>query len=932
MKLKLLLINLLTILFFANLSAQQIDLNKTLPTDPQVVSGVLPNGLHYYIRANHKPEHRVFLRLVELAGSVCEDDDQQGLAHFTEHMAFNGTKNFPKHQLIKFLESTGMKFGADLNAYTSFDQTVYMLEIPTDKPQYLDTALLILHDWSHYLTLDDKEIDAERGVIKEEWRLGRGANERMNRKVLPVLLYGSKYAQRLPIGKIDIIENFKHDVLRRFYNDWYRPDLQAVIVVGDIDPKQVESKIKELFPKVPEPGNPRPRVYPEIPDHNDVKAVVATDKEARYSVVSFYWKHPMHEVKTYGDYRQDMVDYLAVTMLSSRYSEKMLNPKSPYAYAFAFYQHLIGKKDAFAVIGIAKKNKMLDAARELMTQIESARRYGFASTELDRAKKKVLSQLEKQAKEADKTESNYFVSIIQDHYDLPHSPLLSPQQEYEIASKLLPSINLDEVNKAMQQLATDNNLVIAIEAPTDVQVPTDQQLIDIVKEIRQAQVQPYKDIEVKNSLISGKVKKGKVKKEQVDNITGVTIWTLKNGIRVVIKPTDFKNDQILLTAFSQGGYSLYPIKDLPSARLAATLVSNSGIGDFGRVELDKFLSDKNVSVSPYIGLYREGFQGRSDVKDFETMLQMIYLYFTQPRFDKDAYQAAIEQQRAIMENKANDPQSVWSDTLRAVLNNYSPYRMPLNVNTLEKVDFQRAYDIFRERFSDPASFTFVLVGNVNLDKARPLIEKYFGSLPKKDNKEHYRDVNASLPVSQVIEKIVYKGSDPKSLVYMVYTGDYNYSLRNRLLIKGVSEIMTGRLLDTVREAQALTYSIMAYPQFYKVPKDQYMVGIFYSTSPDTLKYTEKKVLAVNKSLVNGITDKEYKSTIQKLTKEYETNIKTNRYWLDNLSQMYMYGLKPEFVTDYQNIVNSITKDDLIQAAKKYINDNSFIFVALKPEK
>lgn len=932
MKFKSLFFSLLGLLLFTFTYGQQVDLSKPLPTDPQVVSGVLPNGMHYYIRVNHKPENRVFLRLVERAGSVCEDDDQQGLAHFTEHMAFNGTKNFPKHKLIKFLESTGMKFGADLNAYTAFDQTVYMLEVPMDKPANLDTALLILHDWSHYYLLDDKEIDAERGVIREEWRLGRGANERMMRKVFPVLLAGSKYAQRIPIGKIDIINNFKHDVLRRFYYDWYRPDLQAIIVVGDVNPQQVEKKIKALFSPIPEPKNPRPRVYPEIPDTKDVTAVVATDKEARYSIVSFYWKHPLQQVKTYGDFRRELTDELVQTMLTSRYTDKMLSPKSPYAYAMAADQYLMGHKSAFVILGIAKKNKILDAARDMMTQVESARRYGFASSELERAKKTLLSRLEKRYKEANKTQSNYYVSIIQNHYDLPHAPLLSPQQEYDIASELLPTIKLDDVNKLIKQLATDNNLVVVVEAPTEVKVPTEQQLIDMVKQVRKSQVKPYKDVKVKTSLISGKIKKGKIKKEQVDKATGATVWTLKNGVRVVIKPTNFKNDQVLMSAFSNGGYSLYPVKDIPSARMAAALVSNSGLGDFTNVELTKFLSDKNLSVSPYIGLYSEGFQGQSDVKDFETMLQMIYLYFRKPRFDKDAYTAALEQQKAILANKSNDPQSVWTDTLRAIMTNYSPYRMPLDTNVLNQVDFKRAYDIFRERFSDPGSFTFVFVGNVDLAKARPLIEKYLGSLPKKDNKEQYRDVNAQVPVGKVIEKEVYKGAEPKSLVMMLYTGNYQYSLRNQLLVKGMSEIFTGRLLDTIREAEALTYSIMAFPQFYMIPKNQYAVAVFYSTNPDTLAFTKHKVLELGQGLTKGISDKEYNATIQKLLKEHETDMQSNQYWLDNLVQVYQYNIRPDFATDYQNIVKSITKADLTKAAQEFLNKNSYIFVALKPEK
>ncbi len=931
MRLKALLSSFVLLFFFVSLQAQQVDLSKSLPTDPSVVSGTLPNGMMYFIKQNKKPANRVFLRLVVKAGSVCEDDDQQGLAHFTEHMCFNGTKNFPKHKLIKFLESTGMKFGADLNAYTAFDQTVYMLEIPLDKPQYLDTALLILHDWAHYVSLEDQEIDDERGVIIEEWRLGRGAQDRMMRKIFPVLLYGSKYADRLPIGKVDIIKNFKYDVLKRFYHDWYRPDLEAVIVVGDIDPQQVKEKIVKLFSQIPASQNPRPRVYPEIPEHNDIKAVVATDKEAPYSIVAFYWKHPMEYVKTYGDFKKELTKQLAETMLSNRYKEKMLSPKTPYAIAMAMDQHLMDKTDAFVVLGIAKKGRISETAKTLMEQIESARRYGFGQSELERAKKQLLARLEKQYNERNKTESNYFVQLIQNHFDVEQAPLLSPEQQYKIAQQLLPSITQQDVNNAIKQLATDKNLVVVVQAPDKEKVPTDQELIDMVKQVRSSQVQPYKDVAVNKPLIAKKIRKGKIVKEEKDAVTGATIWTLKNGVKVVIKPTQFKDDEVLMQAFSKGGYSLYPVDELPSARIAADLISNAGVGDFTQADLQKFLADKNVSVSPFINLYHEGFEGQSDVKNFETMLQLIYQYFMSPRYDTEAYKAFVDQQRAILENKANDPQSVWVDTLMAVLGGNSPYTAPINTQMLDEVNFRRAYEIYKERFADPGSFTFVFVGNVDLQKARPLIEKYLGGLPKKDKKENYRDVKAYIPAGKVITKYVYKGTDPKSLVYMVYTGNWNYSLRNDLLLRGVSDIFTGRLLDTVREALALTYSISASPIIKIEPKQQYGIAIFYSANPDTLSYITKRIISIDNSLKQGISDREYKATIEKLLKAHETQMQQNRYWLTQLVKVYSYGLKPDFVTDYDKLVRSFTKDDFVQAAKQFVRDNSYLIIALKPE-
>ncbi len=922
---------LLTTIFLFTTGYAQVDLNKKLPTDPNVIIGKLPNGLTYYIKHNEKPKNRVFLRLVVNAGSVCEDDDQQGLAHFTEHMAFNGTKNFPKHKLIKFLESIGMKFGADLNAYTSFDETVYMLEIPADNPAYLDTALLILHDWSHYLSLEDKEIDDERGVILEEWRLGRGPQDRLMRKTFPVIVANSKYAKRLPIGKPEIIKTFKHDVLRRFYHDWYRPDLEAVIVVGDVDPKVVESKIKKLFTPIPAPKNERPRIYPEIPAHKDIKAVVATDSEATRTLVAMYWKHPMQQIKTYGDYRQSLIRQLVSTMLFARFKDKMLKPGNPYAVAFATYNPLLDKTDAFIVYSIAKKNRSKEAIKSLLEDIESAKRYGFAKSELDRAKKQILAQAEKYYKERNKTESSYFISQMHDNFSVRHDPILSIAQEYKIINQLINTITEKDVDQAIKQLATDENLVITVTGPTGQKYPTAQEIIELAKQVRQEKIKPYKDVKVVSTLINKQLTPGKVVKQTQDKITGTTTLQLQNGIRVIIKPTNFKNDEILLKAYSLGGYSLYSGKDILNARVAAGLVDNSGIGDLKASELDKFLMDKNVSLSPFISLYYEGFSGQSTVKDFETMLQMIYLYFTAPRFDKDSYQSYIEQQIAMIQNKAKDPTNVWIDTLQFLLHNRSIYSKPLSVEDLKKVNFKRAYKIFKQRFEDPGSFTFILVGNVNVDSVRPLIEKYLGSLPAKAKKEAYRDVNATAPTGKVIRKIIYKGNDKKSLAYFVFTGKYNDNLKNEILLDGISEILTKRLLDTVREAQALTYSIMAFAQTIKIPQTKYIIPVFYSSRPDTVSFIANEILKLAHGVGNNISDDEYKSTIQKLLRSYEVNIRKNDYWLDQLFEMYLTNGKPDFVTDYQKTVKSLTKQDLIQAAKQYFNPDSYLFIALKSE-
>ncbi len=908
----------------------QINLNQPLPQDSSVIIGKLPNGLTYYIKRNEKPKNRVFLRLVVNAGSVCEDDDQQGLAHFTEHMAFNGTKNFPKHALINFLESIGMKFGADLNAYTSFDETVYMLEIPADNPAYLDTALLILHDWSHYLSLETKEINDERGVILEEWRLGRGANDRLMRKTFPVIVANSKYAKRLPIGKPDLIRNFNPDVLRRFYHDWYRPDLEAIIIVGDINPKQVQQEIKKVFADIPAPKNPRQRIYPEIPEHQDIKAVVATDSEAARTTISMYWKHPAKQVKTYKDYKDQLTTELVSTMLFSRFRDQMLKPANPFAFAYAGYSSFLDKTDIFVVSAISKKNKTKDAIKLLLEDIESAKRYGFSQDELERAKKQLLTSVEKAYKERNKTNSNYFVQQMQDNFGIRHDPIMSISQEYRIVKQLLPTITLNETNNKIKQLATDKNLVIAVTGPTGEQYPTADEIIKIAQQVRQEQVKPYKSVKVAGTLLDKKLTPGKIVKTTQDTVTGTTTWTLQNGIKIILKPTTFKNDEILLRAFSLGGYSLYKGKNILNARMAAGLVSNSGLGKFNASALEKYLMDKNASVSPFINLYYEGFSGQSTVKDFETMLQMINLYFTEPRFDKDSYKAYIEQLKAVYSNKAKDPQSAWSDTIKYYLRNRSPYAKPIDLNDLNKINFKQAYKIYKQRFSDPGSFTFVFVGNLDLNKIKPLVEKYLGSLPAKNNKETYRDVNATVPVNKQITKVVYKGNDQKSLSFFVFSGNVKDNLKNEILLEGISQILTKRLLDTVREAQAITYSISAFSQVSQIPVQKYIIPVFYSSKPDTAEFIAHEIIRIARGIGKQINDKEYKSTKEKLIREYEVNIKQNQYWLGQLFDMALTNGKPDFVTNYENIVNSLTKDDLVKAARNYFNPDSYIYIVLKP--
>ena len=925
---------MLLVLIGTNIYGQDFKLSDPLPQDPNVITGVLPNGMTYYVRHNAEPKNRAYLWLVVNAGSVCEDTNQLGLAHFMEHMQFNGTKHFPKDRLIKFLESTGMKFGADLNAYTSFDETVYMLEVPLDKPAYLDTALLIMYDWSHLASLETEEIEKERGVIHEEWRLGKGAQDRLMRQTLPVIFWGSKYAEREPIGKPEVFDHFAPDVLRQFHKDWYRPDLEAIIVVGDFDAQKVANEIKKMFSDFQGPEKERPRVYPELPQHKDVKVKVATDKEARYPLVEFVYKHPMKQIKTYGDYRDMLVTNLFEQILNQRLRENMMKPSSPYAFAAGGYSHLIDKTDALFIYSVAKSKKIADDVKFLLEETKRIKEYGFTQDELDRAKKSILKDYEKAYKEKDKTKSEDYLQEYHKNFSVEKAAFPGIDLEYKLANKFVPEISLDEVNNKAKSLITDENMVIIVTAPEkdDVPVPSEQDILNMVKEVKETKLAANETSKTVTSLIDKEPKAGKVEKEETNKELGTVTWTLSNGIKVVLKQTDFKNDEILLSAYSKGGYSLYKPKDLTEARVAAEFINNSGLGKLSPVDLDKYLSDKNASVSPYISKDYEGFDGKSSVDDFETMMQMVYLYFTQPRYDEESFDAYKERMVAMLENKASDPQSVWIDTLTSVLSSRSIYGKPLSADDYKNVDYKKIYKIYKKRFSDPASFTFVLVGNLDPAKVKPVIEKYLGSLKAKDRHENYVYRGAVLPVGKVERKSVYKGTEDKSMTIMMYTGNFENNLKESLLLKGVSEILTDHLLKSIREEQALTYSISAFPRFQLEPKSRYGVMIFYSSSPDTAFYIVDEVNRISNDIKKEITDKEYKATIAKLKKEHEVKMRENDYWLEQIERIEKGLSDGSSLLKYNDVVSTIKKEDLKKAAAKYLNEKSYIAVVLKPEK
>ncbi|MGC9330704.1 MAG: M16 family metallopeptidase [Bacteroidales bacterium] len=908
--------------------------NDKIPFNDSVTYGKLDNGLTYYIKSNSKPENRAELTLAVYAGSVLEDEDQQGLAHFCEHMAFNGTKNFPKHELINYMESTGMEFGADVNAYTSFDETVYGITVPLDDEEMLDKGLLVLHDWAHYVSFEPEEIDAERGVIHEEWRMGQGAMDRMQREFMPKIFYNSQYAERLPIGKMDVVDNCKYETLKRFYNEWYRPELMAVVAVGDFDEQKIEAKIKEKFSDIPAKEDARERKLFDIPNHDEILVSVASDPEAPMSMVQIYTKHPIINMETVADYREKIVSDLVSTMLNDRLSELTMQEEPPFVQGFAAHSNFIGTKSVFMSIGIPRNNDVQTALKALVMENQRAKKHGFTETELDRAKSSLLKQMEKLYKERNKRKSSSIVEEYKRHFLYPHDPVPGIEYEYELYQKYLPEITIDQVNKKIDKLVIDNNKVIVLIMPEKegIEIPSEEEILTAYTDVVNSEVEPYVDKVTDKPLLEKQPEPVKIADENINKILDYTVWEFDNGVKVIIKPTDFKDDEILFKAVSPGGSSLYGQKDDISADIVAEVASESGIGNFDRMELDKYLSDKNVQLRPNVNETSEGLNGKCSPDDLETMLQMIYLNFTKPRVTESGFNTYINKLESQLENKSLDPQSVWQDSIQAIMANYHPRRRPLTPEILGEASYSKIRYIMKSRFGDPGNFTFYFVGNINPDEVIGLFETYLGSLPKVNREEDYKDLGIE-PPSGIVDKTIYKGTDPKSMVVINFHGDMEYTVENRLHIDAICKVLSTKLLEEIRENKSGVYTIGAYPDTRKDPKEQYRVTIFFSCDPERVdELTEAVFVEIEKLQKNGPTDTDLQKVIEKEKRAYEVNLQENRYWLQKLEEIEEGSIADKDVLKYEKYIDKLDTQTLKEAANTFFNQNEYIRITLKPEK
>lgn len=923
---------LLTVILTSSVFAQRTD-DSQLPIDPKVKIGKLSNGMTYYIRQNDHPENRVELTLAVNAGSILETEDQRGLAHMTEHMAFNGTKNFQKHEIINFLESIGMKFGPEVNAYTSFDETVYGIKVPLDKTEYLEKGLLVLHDWACGISMEDEEITKEAGIIEEEWRMGQGASDRMRRQYFPVLLANSLYAERLPIGLMEVVKGDNHEPIKRFYADWYRPDLMAVVVVGDIDIEKVEKMVKDLFSQIPAKANPKPRTEFSVPDHAETKAIVVTDAETQQSVVQVFYKHDQKPLLTHGDYRQTITNSLYNQMINNRLQELTVKEDAPFLYGYSGYSSFLADKDAYVMFAMIKPEKIRESLKSLFHENERVKQFGFTSSELERAQKSLLKSIEKMFNERNTTNSESFVSEYVAHYLPPHPAIPGIEYEYELYKTYVPEITLAEINAmAAIWLKPENRVVIAMGPEKDVaSFPSSDELRDMVDNMDYTGLTAYTDNVSDKPLVEKMPTAGNVVKEKKDKKLGTTTWTLNNGATVVIKNTDFKADEILFRAYSLGGYSLVSEADDISAKYAADIFTESGLGNFDKIQLDKYLQGKNVSLSPFITELTEGFNGRTSPTDLETFLQVLYMHFQQPRRDETAFKAFMNREVAMIENKSLSPEQVFWDSVSVVMSKNHPRSKPVSADLLGKIDYAKANYIYKTRFSDPGNFTYYFVGNIDLATAKPLIEKYIGGLPAVKKEETWTDLRVEKPQGKV-EKTVYKGVEPKSQVYMNFHNKFEYTDKNLMLLDLTGKLLTTRLLEIVREEESGVYSIGAYPSPSHFPTAEFDIVVYFGCNPEN---TNRLSTIVEKQIAEfkekGPNADELNKAIQKAIREKETGVKENRYWLGKLYDFDYHKRDKKAFQKYEKMVNKVSAEDIKAAFNMFFGHGNEVVIQLQPE-
>ena len=911
-------------------------LPQQMPVDPEVVIGTLPNGLRYYVRANGKPDHRAELRLVVKAGSVLEDDDQQGLAHFVEHMEFEGTRHFPRQSILDFLSSLGLSIGPDANAATSYDDTQYTLRVPSDVPGVLDRALLVLEDWAQGASFDQGGIDHERGIVLSEWRMHLGAGERTQDKIGRVQLGGSRYADRPPIGKPEIIEHAQRDQLVRFYHDWYRPDLMAVIVVGDVDRDAAVAMIKAHFSSLSAPLSERPRPAFDVPDHSSTRYAVVTDKETTATAVEISDLRPARNQASVGGYRDLMLDQLFSGMLGARLDELSQRENPPFIRAAASRAlfPMPRTKDEAVLQALVPNDGVARGLDALVTELQRVARFGFTATELARAKQAMMLGYERVVTESPDRESASRADEYTRNF-LEGEALPTIWQELAFHRRFVPDITLAEVNALAGDWFPERNRLVVVSAPeaTGVVLPNQSQLAAVVKSASAKRLEPYVDAAAGRALMDAPPPRGTIVKTTVRPEAGITEWTLSNGATVVLKPTTLKEDQILFRATAPGGTSLASDADVIPARVADAVVPSGGVGRFSAVMLDKILAGKAVGVTPFIDEMNEGMGGGSTPQDLETMFQLMYLRFTQPRADPSRFAAMASQAKGLLANQMASPDVVFGQAIDAALSGNSPRRQPETPATVDQWNLEKSLAFYKARFADAGNFTFVFVGSFTPEAIRPLVETYIASLPATHAHETWRDLGIALPTG-VVETTIEKGIAPKSQVAIVFSGPFENDDAHRLALRAMTLVLQSRLLDTIRQELGGTYSITVTPNTESFPRPEYSLRIDWTCDPmRTAALVQRVFEEIAFVKATPLLPGQVATIRGVLQREFEANSQDNGYLLDQISRRYEDG-------DGSNVgaiggqperIAALTADAIGQAAQTYLKTGNYVKVTLMPE-
>ena len=938
MKLRKLFMTALMLMGIVAVVAQNAMQMPPIPVDPDVRIGKLDNGLTYYIRHNNWPEQRAEFYIAQRVGSIQEDDNQRGLAHFLEHMAFNGSKHFKGNEMLRWCESVGVKFGTDLNAYTSIDQTVYNISnVPTTREGIVDSCLLILYDWADGLLLEKEEIEKERGVIHEEWRLRTSAQMRMLERDLPKLYPGSKYGHRMPIGLMEIIDNFEPPFLQAYYEKWYRPDNQGIIVVGDVDVDAVEQKIKNLFSPIVLPEQRALVTMEPVPDNNEAIYVIDKDKEQRYNIVEVMMKHEAFPDSLKGSVGYMVVDYMkdaAISMLNDRLKEYAEKPESPFLQASVGDENYLLSRsvDAFDM-GILPKDGQAEAAvTAVLTEVRRAAEFGFTPTEYNRFKANYISNLDKQYSNKDKRFNRQFVNSYVQHF-LNKEPIPSIDFTYQTMKQVVPALPIDGINMVMKELVspTDTNLVVLNfnNEKDDAVYPTEQSLKSAIAAGRSAQIEAYVDNVKDEPLMTTLPKPGKIKKEVKNDLFGYTELTLQNGVKVVLKQTDLKKDQVLLRGYGYGGSGLYGNEDLPNLRMFGDVIEASGLGNFSHTELEKALAGKIASASLSMDVYREYINGSSTPKDVETMLQLVYLYFTNINKDQKSFDNMMQTTEVALKNRLLQPENVFSDSLTLTLGNHHPRVKPFDLDDLKKVNYDRILQIAKERTANAAAFTFDIIGNYDEQTIRPLIEQYLGSLPSQKKVEKSKQINADFK-GEVINSFKHKAETPKSIAVIYwYSKQLPLTSENSIKASMVGQILSMEYLKKIREDASAAYTVGASASLSTDDfENNASIYVYCPMKPEkadiALQIMRDEVQAISK----GCDPDKLAKVKEYMLKNHADQLKQNSYWMTTIDMWRYKGV--DFHKDYEKLVNAQTPESIAAFVKEVLKAGNRAEVIMMP--